>query len=282
MKLIKKILIHIYYRIAKLYVVIYHRLNDRKYDCIVSLTSYGTRLSSCYLSIISILCQSVVPKEIFLFIGNESSKIKLPKRLTALQKYGLKIVYVDSDIKGHKKYYYIMKQRPESILITIDDDCIYSYNTIKCLVKTHRQHPEAVVARRVHKITCREQHVLPYNNWIIEWKGKQINPTHELIAIGVGGVLYPPYFAKPDLFDKKIIFKYALSADDIWLKFFELRHNIKVVWASNYRPHPISIPYTQNNGLYLDNVNNNKNDQVIQNLEKYYKINISYLIHKEA
>lgn len=247
-------------------------------DCIVSLTSYGKRLNTCYLAIISMMQQTLVPKKIILYIGDESSNIKLNKKLLSLEKYGLKIVRDVKDLKGHKKYYYAMKMFPESIIITIDDDCIYPKDTIENLINIHKKYPEAVVARRVHKITIQNHNISPYSQWIMELKDSNSQPCKSLVAIGVGGVLYPPHFASADLFDIDAIKTIALNADDLWLKFYELRHGINVVWAPNNRPHPYSIPSTKKQGLYVLNVKQEGNDKVIHDIERYFDISLySYL-----
>ena len=247
-------------------------------NLIVSLTSYGQRLKTCHLAIKSILNQTVKPRRVLLFIGEESRDVVLPKSLLALKQYNVDIIYVSDNLKGHKKYFYSMQMYPESVIITIDDDCIYPANTIECLLKAHKQFPKAVVARRVHKITCKNNHVTPYSQWKFEYMPQHPHPDHSLLAVGVGGVLYPPAFGDTDLYDTDAIKCFALDADDIWLKFYELKHNIKIVWAKNMRPHPYTISSTKKDGLYLTNLKNNQNDVVIQQLEQYFSLNLEQYV----
>lgn len=246
-------------------------------DVIVSLTSYGDRINTCYLTIKSIMLQTVTPKAILLYIGEDSSDVPLPKSLLKLKKYGLKIVRDVPDLKGHKKYFYSMQERGDAIIITIDDDCIYPSDTIESLLQMHRQYPKAVVARRVHKIQFKNNSIAPYSFWCHEYRDPSPFPRNDLLAVGVGGVLYPPFFASADLFDVDCIRSEALNADDIWLKFYELRHGIKVVWTPNHKIHPYVIPSTRKQGLYFNNVNGGGNDIAIQNMERHFPQAVHYM-----
>ena len=247
-------------------------------DVIVSLTSYGSRIDTCHLAIKSILNQTVVPKKILLYIGSESNIYSLSDDLLNLQQYGLQIIRDVPNLKGHKKYFYAMKEYPQSTIITIDDDCMYPKTFIENLLYYHSLFPSSVIARRVHKITVNNNRIAPYSDWVHEITDVGSVPMNSLVAIGAGGVLYPPCFASDDLFDVDLISRYSLNNDDIWLKFFEVRHNISVVWAKNSLPYPYPIPSTESDGLFYTNTYMSGNDSCIESLQEIFHIPVQSFI----
>ena len=89
-------------------------------------------------------------------------------------------------------------------------------------------------ALRCHKILWDvNRHVFPYNEWKHEVYG-ETEPSHELFATGVGGVLYPPGILT-DFLDVKRVNEF-ITTDDIYLKELELQHDIKVFTAYTGRP----------------------------------------------
>lgn len=241
-------------------------------NVIISLTSYGDRLKTCHLAIRSILLQSVVPEKIILYIGNESADICLPRQLLDLCNYGLEIRRNVHDLGPHKKYYYAMSEHPDKIVITVDDDVMYPPETLKRLLDSHQLFPESVIAGRVNKIVIKDGRVAPYSEWIQGWRDAAPQPRKSLIATGVGGVLYPPYFASLDLLNMDAIAAYAKYEDDLWLKCYETKREIGIAWAPGKRVHPITIRGTDSTGLWNINVKNGGNDRALSNLMNYCKI----------
>lgn len=86
-----------------------------------------------------------------------------------------------------------MQEYRESAIITVDDDVIYPRDTVESLIKNFEKYPRCISARRVHRITHDiSNNVLSYNLWEFECSTIK-KPSFDLIAIGVGGVLYPPH-----------------------------------------------------------------------------------------
>lgn len=228
-------------------------LSDRpRANLVVSLTSYGDRLKTCHLAIKSILDQELVPSRVVLWLDDETNGIRLPEELTGLVPLGVEIRRGCNNLRGHKKYFYAMREFGNLPIITIDDDVLYDRDVISTLVALHYKFPEAVVARRAHRIMASGSHLLPYHEWGYEFRENCPHPRASLMATGVGGVLYPPYFADDDLLNEDAIKAYALRADDIWLKAFEARKKILTVSIPTRRPHPLQIPGTMASGLSAD------------------------------
>jgi len=250
---------------------------NRDFHIVVSLTSFPARFNTLHLAIKSILCQKMKPDIIFLCLTKEEIKneSELPASILDLKKYGLFIFFADENIKPHNKYYYARQKYPDSLLITVDDDNIYDNNLVLDLYNSYIKHKTAVSARRVHKIKNDLNNILlPYNDWYYEYK-KEILPSLKLLATGVGGVLYPPGILPVETFEIEKIKKLCLNADDIWLKFMELKNNIPVVWVKGCRIHPYNIKSAQKIRLVKKNYHENQNDKYIQILQEYYGINLS-------
>ena len=260
------------YKNAKLINGLYEGV-ERKQKIIVSLTSYPKRFPTLYLCIKSIFYQSMKADKIILYLGDDTCKEDLPDTILELQKYGLSIEFKEGNIKPHKKYYYSMKEYPNDIIITVDDDVIYEKDLIKRLMLSFEQYPDCVSAKRVHKMLFNGHRVLSYNLW--EHEDKTLSdPSMQLFAVGVGGVLYPPHCMDDLLFDISKIESLCLNADDVWVKFMQVLHNTKVVYVKGKWCHPIKIIGTQDSGLYYNNLEENQNDVYIRELEQYFGIHL--------
>jgi hypothetical protein len=248
----------------------------REHHIVVSLTSFPARFGTLHYAIKSILAQTLKPDVIFLCLTKEEIKDEsdLPSSVLSLKKYGLQIYFADENLKPHNKYFYARKLYPDSLLVTMDDDNMYDKNLISDLYNSYKIYPNAVSARRVHKITLDDNtNVLPYSKWHYEYK-KEREPAFCLLATGVGGVLYPPGILPPETFKAEKIRELCLNADDIWLKFMELKNNIPVVWVKGRRVHPLNIKSAQKVTLQKSNYHGNLNDKYINDLQNYYGIKL--------
>ena len=80
-----------------------------------------------------------------------------------------------------------------------------------------------------------------------------LEPSFDLLATGVGGVIYPPNIFNLSLNDIPKIYLNLLT-DDIYLKFLEIQKGIEVVWAKNNKYGiPIENEIIKNSGLAVNN-----------------------------
>lgn len=246
-------------------------------DFIVSLASYSKRINTLHICLESIFSQTLMPQKIILYLDNSVQSDALPIEISSFIDKGLDIVFVNDTIASHNKYYYTLKKYPDNIVITVDDDVIYDKYTFYNLMQTHQKYPHSVCATRVTYITFDgNDKVNSYNKWISEYD-KILYPSKRLIAVGVGGILYPPHIFPDEVFNKTNIKNLALTADDIWLKIMELKNNIPVVWSGQLPQHPRQIPNTKDVGLWRT-INKYKNDEYIQKLVTAYDIDLFSLI----
>lgn len=248
--------------------------DNRKQKVIISLTSYPKRFKNLHLVIKSIMLQTVKPDKIILYLGNDSLNIKLPKKLEKLQKKGLQIEIKNENLKSHKKYYYAFQEFPNDLIITIDDDLVYENRMIELLLKSYEQYPNAISAKRVHRIRRdSEGKVMPYNNWELECTSIS-EPSMALFATTGAGTLFPPSCLGKEVFNKSVFMEECQNADDVWLKFMQILSETPVVFVKGKRVMPSIILGTQENALCDENVGMNMNDVYINNLEKLYGISL--------
>lgn len=208
-----------------------HRVNQKKRDIpiVVSLTSIPERLPHVQYPIRCMLRQSVKPDKIILYLDRDRlNDDMLPEELLALKENGLEIVYAE-DMGPHTKYFYALQEYRDCYVITIDDDQIYTRSLIKNLLKTEKTHRGAVCARRVIKMKFTQDGIpYPYQSFktIVD---KAEYSGREILAAGVGGVLYPPHCLDHATYDPELIQKTARYNDDIWLRAQELLQEVDVV-----------------------------------------------------
>ncbi len=197
--------------------------NNAGHELVVSLTSFGKRIHDAYLTIESIMQQSLKPDKIVLCISSEDfSEQMLPETLKLQQKRGLEILFCKKDLGPYTKYHYTLQKYPNSLLITVDDDFLYPIDTIDQLYKSFLQFPNTVHCHRGHKITFNDNgEINPYKQW--DWSRNDTSPSKLIFPTGVGGVLYFPGCFDPEIANQEAFLELAPGADDVWLKAMSLK-----------------------------------------------------------
>lgn len=257
--------------LANLYVYLFIRIKGVKTNIsddtlIVSLTSYPARISKLWMVIKTLLNQKLVDnyKVILWLSENQFPKglDSLPKSLTNLIEKGLDVRFVSDDLKSHKKYYYAFKEYPNNIVVTVDDDVLYSPILLRTLLDAHDKYSDCVICNRGIKINKEKS----YRNW-----GKVDNfmiPVSSIMPTGIGGVLYPPHCYNNNIFDIEAIKSTCINGDDLWLNFMCRLNGTKVV-HTGVRFGFITVLSSQETALCIENVNNDKNDIQIDAITKW-------------
>ncbi|GHU70243.1 glycosyl transferase [Clostridia bacterium] len=243
----------------------------------MSTTTYPPRLKTVSLSLLSVFTQSIRPGKVILYLGKNVHEGNIPKSVFKYKKYGLEIIQLPDDMQSHKKYLYAIPAFPNNIVVTVDDDIIYSRKLIESLIDAYTEYPYCALGIRTHEITFDgNNQILPYKDW--NWEQTTISkPSHKLMITTVGGALYPPNIFPKLAFDKALIKKLALNNDDLWLKFIEIHANIKVVNVNLIKGRNIDIPKKLDYTLSYDNVVKGGNDIILKALMEYFGINNSVL-----
>lgn len=253
-----------------------YALAENSEPIVVSFTTYPPRLKWVHLVVRSMMVQTMKPDKIVLYVGDDVELKDIPDDVQQLTKYGLEIKKVEGNLKPHKKYQYAMEEYPNSLIITIDDDLIYHKDLVKTLYEGHQKFPDSVIAIRGHEITFNDDGTIkPYREWNMQ-VARTCYPSMKLFAAGgSGGVLYPPHCLSTRAFDKELVNKLCLNADDVWLKMMEVLVGTKV---SIYKPwlynkYILCRGLKKDSGLNEENVGLNANDMYIAQVIDRFNIN---------
>ncbi len=190
-----------------------------KQQVIVSLTSFPAAIPYAANAIRSILKGSVLPDKIVLYLTfSQFGEDGIPTELLELSENNniFEIRNYDIDIRSYRKLIPALKDFPDSIIVTIDDDVAYHFNMLRDLLNLHEQYPDAILAHRAKLMKPNK----PYRKWRkYRWYHfifKRIHKGFLNIQTGVGGVLYPPHSLKEDMLKVDLFTKIAPTTDDIW------------------------------------------------------------------
>lgn len=246
---------------------------DTSVECIpiiVSLTTYGPRLTSCLFAVASIRLQSVQPKLLVLNIAPQDYQ-KINVLVMACYKR-LRVEFnVCEDIRSYKKlnpiFGFLNTRKLTEIthIVTIDDDVFYAKHFLSTLSEHNAFKDDQARFGTDAKLTGNQ----PYLEW------KPIVPTHRnqdnVFLIGAGGISYPlgyiEHLEKEDSF-----FDIAPTTDDIWYHFVSIKYNF-----NNYY-----VPFFENTRVRFSNQriglkNKNllsSNDLAIKKCQKFFHIEL--------
>lgn len=205
-------------------------ITDNKFadaEVVVSLTTYSKRLYEVYLTIESIMQGTMKPNRIVLWLEDALKGHLLPLFLQKQMERGLEIKFC-KDIRSYKKLIPSLKEYPNSVIITIDDDVIYNADVVEKLVNAYNADPNHVYANRVNEITFDHDGIpCNYNKWKCVTENYKSSNLH--FFTGVGGVLYPPHCFNDDVFNEDAFMSLAQYGDDIWFYAMSLINGYNVV-----------------------------------------------------
>lgn len=241
---------------------------------VVSLTSYGARVASVYLTIESIARNDLRPARLILWIDDVQQFNRLPKRLQRLMDRGLEVLLCE-DLGPHKKYYpYLMSQTEFTApLVTADDDVMYPENWLGSLNAAYEKNDGVVSCFRARTVAFDGRSGLAaYHTWPM---CNSIDPSPLTFSTGVSGALYPPLLLGHLKLAGRGFTELCPKADDVWLHVNALRAGFKVQQIVRRGPVFPHIPGSQEVALYQFNKNEGGNDRQIR--LTYRAADISFL-----
>ena len=236
---------------------------------IVSLTTFPARINNLWIVLECIFRQTIKPNLIYLVLSKKQYPTisSVPSSILKMRERGLIIELIDEDLKSHNKYFYAMQKFPNDIIVTFDDDVFYDTKIIEDLYKTHLAYPECICANQCRKIIVENNMVKPYLDWPMDY---ELIPSTDLLAMGVGVVLYPPGALSSKAFNASLIKSICPKADDIWLYVMERFAGNKIVPTGKKR---ILIDVYNCNNVKLSTMNcaQGLNDKQINDINVYIK-----------
>lgn len=244
---------------------------------IVSFTSFPLRIPNVHLVIETILGQTVQPDKIVLYLSLlQFPTRKLSPELDAMIASGeLDVRYEPDDIRSYKKLVPAMRDFPDDLIITIDDDILYPDYSIETLMRSYRKYPDAISGMRVRRIRFDDSgNPLEYRKWRL-YRLKRVLlfgkfPKHTNLPTTGGGTLFPPHSLHPDFSRKAIFTALCPTTDDIWFWAMAVLNKTKVAVARRNRE-ITEVPEMQSFSLRNDNVRGKRlNDAAISAVFKKY------------
>lgn len=242
-------------------------------EVIVSLTTYPARIKTLPLVLETLFHQTVMPSRVILWLAYDQFKEKdvIVRELHSFVERGLEIRFCE-DLRAHKKYYYTMKENPNALVITVDDDILYPEDMVELLIKRHVDYPACIISCRAHEMKFQNGEPAPYSSWNMLAKGC-LGPSIKLCATGGAGCLYPPGSLSEHVFDKEVFMDLCRYADDIWLKCMSYLNGTSVVLTDVNNPEIITVIVgNHGNGLAELNVVQKKNDEQLRKVTSFYHI----------
>jgi hypothetical protein len=233
-------------------------------EVVVSLTTYGTRLSTVAYAIESIATGDLRPKQMILWLDDPDGFKHRPTSLRRLEGRGLQ-VRLTRNFGPHTKYFpslgtALSQNLP---LVTADDDILYPRSWLSRLMAAGREHPQEVSCYRASIVTSFDGRIAPYGTW------PQCRDTVASVtrfATGVSGVYYPASMLRALAARGDEFMERSPRADDIWLHWVALQEGLRVRQISPTARHFPYIPGTQKQTLLEENVYRGTNDLRIAGL----------------
>lgn len=226
-------------------------------DVIISLTSIPSRLSALHLTIKSLLNQGVTFEKIILWL-HQDLQDQVPSALVKLQGDRFEIRYC-ATTEPHRKLVETLKLYPDRVIVTCDDDMIYPADWLYRLLESWQQTPGDIVAHRCRKVEIENGEIKPYATWHSEATGGSSPNT---LAIGWGGVLYPPGSLDDRVLDRDAYMRLSPRADDLWYKAMAMLKGTAI--RKSQKPYPAPIPIIASQGVSLRKTNIGEDQNRVQ------------------
>ena len=223
---------------------------------IVSLTTFPARIQTVYKTISTLLNQSTKPDEVVLWLADEQfPNRELPENLTRLQEFGLSIKWCE-DIKSYKKLIPSLREFPNDIIITADDDIFYPKKFVDSLYSQYLKDKTVVHANRAFLVKRKSANKLIMNSRNYVYNNTYLPKyTNELMS-GYG-TLFPPKSLHDNIFNSEQFTKIIPTNDDVWFWAHAVRNNYKIkVNPDGYSLKLLIDRNVQDCGLWKMNMNN--------------------------
>lgn len=243
---------------------------------IVSLTSFPAAIDYAIMAIKSILQGALLPDKLVLYLTFDQFKqCGIPEELRKIEKENdlFEIRDYPKDIRSYRKLIPALKDFPDDIIITVDDDVNYDRDMLKDLMEMHEHYPDSIIANRA-KIADPSK---PYRKWKkLRWYdflSERIKIDPHIIQTGVGGVLYPPHSLNPDMLDENLFVNLAPTTDDIWFWAAAISNGTTIIpmpFGRHNKPKEVGKPRS----ISLKTVNfkdgTSRNDDALKAILDYY------------
>ncbi|MBQ9025051.1 MAG: glycosyltransferase [Methanobrevibacter sp.] len=240
---------------------------------IVSMTSFPDRIDRVQYTVYSLLNQSLKPKKLLLWLAIEefpNRENDLPSSLLNLKCNGLEIKWCEN-LKSFKKLIPSLKEFPNDIVVTADDDVFYPHNWLESLYNEHLVNSDSIICTRSRKIKVNEDNTLDkYETWLLS-EGSQ-EASYLNLFTGVGGVLYPQNCLNDSVLNYDLAKKLCPNADDLWFWAMAVLNETKIAKIDGFKSVTFNVcrdlGFTNDKRLF--DLNIYKNDLQVENILKEF------------
>ena len=247
----------------------------KQQQVIVSLTSFPAAIPFAVQAVQSILRGSVLPDKIVLYLtATQFPQGQIPLELQDLSNRNsvFEVRFYEENIRSYTKLIPALKDFPDDIIITIDDDMWYAKYMLQRLLCLHKRYPKAIIGHRVRHLKLNAPYQMSKRYMNLRFLTKSMKPKFGNLQTGIGGVLYPPDSLKKEMLDSKLFMEMAPTTDDIWFWAAAVANGTKIapVRFGFWNPRELNKPTEIS--LKQVNIHSNRdvNREVIESvIEKY-------------
>jgi hypothetical protein len=166
------------------------------------------------------MVQSFRPDEIVLYLcEDEFHGMALPGSLIHLTHYGLTIRFVSDNIRQYLKLIPALREFPDAVIMTADDDVFYHSGCLAGLMRSYRRIPSAAHANRARLVAVDVSGALTAES-VMEWgmfrgRTRPQEPSPLLFPEGVAGTLWPAGIFYKDISNATLFLDLAPLHDDL-------------------------------------------------------------------
>lgn len=182
---------------------------------VVSMTSFPARIDRCWISVETILQQTIRPSLFLLVLAEEEfPNRKIPRILARQVARGLTIQWEKKNGKSYDKLLPALAAYPHLPVVTVDDDKYFPEDLLATLWNAHLENPAAIVGARGWQIRRSESGAIRFGDG---WQRIR-RPTHgkTLHLPGGNGTLYPPGSLAKEVSSLDRALEICPTTDDIW------------------------------------------------------------------
>lgn len=238
-------------------------------EIVVSLTSYPGRIRTVHKTIESIIRQTLKPDRIVLWLASRQfhkREKSLPKTLRSLLGRNLEVRWW-KDIRSYKKIIPALREFPESIIVTIDDDLIYHPEMLSRLYAAYKKDCRSVHCHRSYRIVMSGRDIVPYKEWRF---GVHEEPSYLTFPTFGAGAIFPPHCFRAEVFNEASFMKFAPRADDVWLWAMLVLSGRKMHLITDNISRLVEVEGSQDQCLWKDNVTKGGNDKQLKAVLSHY------------
>ena len=245
--------------------------DKREQQLIVSLTSFPARINYVSKAINTLLQQSLKPDRLLLWLAESQFPNKendLPKELLALKELGLEIKWCE-DLRSYKKLVPALREFPNDVIVTADDDIYYPKNWLKSLYEAYLKNPRYIYCKRAVRMKIEDNRICDMykRDECIEVNFKEASFSNQLM--GGSGCLYPPHSLNEDVFNINKFLMLIPTHDDIYFWVMAILNGTKIEVVGGFDEEMLMIDGCEECSL---SKNNNDKGSGISPKEAFKKI----------